>query len=58
MRVLMEKYMVSVENQFVILAALRKDFCRVVTTTTWGNWRHENHCSKFWHQGNNSFSYS
>jgi len=56
--VLMEKYMVSVENQFVILAALRKDFCRVVTTNTWGNWRHENHCSKFWHQGNNSFSYS
>jgi len=39
--VLIEKYMVSAENQFVILAALRSDFCRVVTTTTWGNWRHE-----------------
>jgi len=58
MIVLIEKYIFSAEKQFVILAALRSDFYRVVTTTAWGSWRHENHCSKFWQQGNNSCSYS
>jgi len=45
MRILVEKYMVSAENQFLILGALKSDSSRVVTSTTWGNWLHDNHCS-------------
>jgi len=47
---LVEKYMVSAENQF-ILAALKSASCRVVTSTALGNWLHDNHCSTFWQQG-------
>jgi len=41
---LVEKYMVSAENQFLILEALKSDSWRVVTSTTWGNWLHDSHC--------------
>jgi len=58
--------MVSAENQFLILAALKSVSLhppleatgfigglkkRVVTSTTWGNWLHDNHCSTFWQKG-------
>jgi len=48
---LIVKYMVSEENQFDILVALKSDLWRAVTSTSWGNWLHENHCSTFWQQG-------
>ena len=51
MRMLVEKCMVSAENQILILAALKSDFWRIVTSTSWGNWLHDNHCSTFWQQG-------
>jgi len=45
-----EKYMVSAENYFLILTALKSDSCRVITSTTSGNWLHDNHYSTFWQQ--------
>jgi len=48
MRMLVEKYTIPAENQFVFMAALRSDSSRVVTSTTWGNWPFDNHYSTFW----------
>jgi len=47
MRLFVENYMVSAENQFLILSALKSDSWRFVTSTTWGIWLHDNHCSTF-----------